>query len=80
MAKKLKLNLAGFRELRNHPKVIADLKDRADRVAAAAGDGFEARAGKGRNRGRASVRTDTAEARKKQSQSNVLQSALNAGR
>lgn len=34
---KVKLNNAGFRALRTDPKVVADLKRRADRVAAASG-------------------------------------------
>lgn len=34
---KVKLNLAGFRELRTDPKVVADLERRAQRVAAASG-------------------------------------------
>ena len=77
---RLKLNNKGFRELRNHPNVIADLERRANRIADAAGEGFEARAMEGRNRGRASVFTADFYGRRKQSKENVLQRALNAGR
>lgn len=77
---KIKLNLKGFRALRNDPAVVADLERRARAVASAAGPGFEASAQKGKNRARASVITGTLEARREQAKSNVLQRALNSGR
>lgn len=77
---KIKLNLKGFRALRNDPAVVADLERRARAVASAAGSGFEASAQKGKNRARASVITGTFEARREQAKTNVLQRALNSGR
>lgn len=80
MAKNIKLNLKGFRELRNDPAVVEDLERRARAIADAAGPGFEASAQKGKNRARASVITGNFEAMLAQSKSNVLQRALNSGR
>ena len=77
---KIKLNLKGFRALRNDPAVVADLERRARAVAAAAGAGFEASAQKGKNRARASVITGDFRSRREQAKSNVLQRALNSGR
>lgn len=37
MAPKIKWNLAGFRALRTDPKVVADLRARAERIADVAG-------------------------------------------
>ena len=62
---KAKLNTKGFRELRNDPKVIADLEARAKRIAEAAGPGFEASSQAAPNRGRASVVAGTLAARRK---------------
>ncbi|SMY01111.1 hypothetical protein BSP239C_03182 [Brevibacterium sp. 239c] len=80
MSRKLKLNNAGFRALRTDPAVKRDLMKRAQRVAEAAGDGFEAHESPSKNRARATVGARTAKARRKQSKDNVLQRALNAGR
>lgn len=80
MSRKLKLNNAGFRALRTDPAVKRDLMKRAQRVAEAAGDGFEAHESPGKNRARATVGARTAKARRNQSKDNVLQRALNAGR
>lgn len=58
MAKsRIKWRLAGFRELRLDPAVVADLGERAERIADASGAGYEASTFEGRNRGRASVIT-----------------------
>lgn len=80
MSKRIKLNNAGFRALRTSPGVKRDLMKRAQRVAEAAGDGFEAHESPSSNRARATVGTRTAKARRKQSKDNVLQRALSAGR
>lgn len=80
MSKRIKLNNSGFRALRTSPGVKRDLMKRAQRVAEAAGDGFEAHESPSSNRARATVGTRTVKARRKQSKDNVLQRALSAGR
>lgn len=67
-------------EILKSPAVLADVRARADRVAAAAGPGFEASSMVGRNRARASVRADTFSARVRNSRQNILIRALEAGR
>lgn len=67
-------------EILKSPAVLADVRARADRVATAAGPGFEASSMIGRNRARASVRADTFSARVRNSRQNILIRALEAGR
>ena len=67
-------------EILKSPAVLADVRARADRVAAAAGPGFEASSMIGRNRARASVKADTFSARVRNSRQNILLRALEAGR
>ena len=67
-------------EILKSPGVLADVRGRAERVAAAAGPGFEASSMVGRNRARASVRADTFSARVRNSRENILIRALEAGR
>lgn len=71
--------------LRNSPEIRAELDRRASKIADAAGDGFTRRQAqpgtKGRmRRARASVGANTIAARRRQSEENVLQRAINAGR
>lgn len=86
MAKpRIKLNNKGFAELRNSKEVRAELDRIANRVANAAGDGFEARPASpgtksNRSRARASVGTTNYASRRRQSRDGVLQRALDAGR
>lgn len=75
-----RLNLAGFRELRRNPEVVADLARRAGQVAAAAGPGFEARQAPGVNRARFVVVPTTPEAYKANTTSYAVLRALPAGR
>lgn len=78
---RVKWHIKNWRALRNSPEVRADLDQRASRIAAAAGDGFTRRQAKtGKNRARASVGASSYKGRKRQSEDNVLQQALNAGR
>lgn len=74
------LAAAAIGKLLESPAVKADLKRRADRIAAAAGPGFEASVVSGRNRARASVITATPEARLAEARDHVLLRALDAGR
>lgn len=80
MKARIKLKNKGFRELRKHPNVKADLMRRAQKVADAAGDGFEASESPGKNRARATVGTRSYSARRRQAKDNVLQRALSAGK
>ena len=79
MATRIKWNVKAFRELRLESGVIADLEDRAERVAAAAGDGYEASAMAGKNRGRASVVTGDYAAMRDNAKHQTLLRSLDAG-
>jgi hypothetical protein len=77
---KIKLNTKGFRELRTSPKVQADLQRRAERVARAAGPGFQVENPGTKNRARRTVTAGTADAGRASTDPTVLLRALNAGR
>lgn len=82
---RIKWHLKNWSALRNSAEVRGELDRRASKIAHAAGPGFTRRQAqpgtKGRNRrARASVGTTDYESRKRQSEDNVLQRALNAGR
>lgn len=76
----LKLNNNGFRELRTSAKVQAEIQRRAERVAAAAGDGFEVDNPGAKNRARRTVIPKSAKAGARSADPTVLLRALNAGR
>lgn len=78
----VKWRLAGFREARTSPKVLAELVKRAERIAAASGDGFEvdSQITGGRGRARASVRTATRAAVKKNAREQTLLRNLDRGK
>lgn len=88
---KFKMNRQGFRELRNSPGVVADLEDRAERVANSAemeytpsswetNEGFIPNVSEGRNRARGSVVTGNPHAARHAAAHNTLVRALEAGR
>ena len=77
---RLRLNSSGVREILKSEGVGSDLLARAERIAAAAGDGFVAESSVGATRARASVRTDTSEARLAESNDRALTRAIDAGR
>jgi hypothetical protein len=77
---KVKLNNAGVRALLTSPEVVADLKRRAEAIAAAAGPGMEVDEAIGPKRARVSVRTATFEAIIAESKDRDLTSAIDAGR
>lgn len=81
MTVKVALNHAAFRELMNSPEVRDDLKRRAEKVADAAGDGYEVLMNE-RRRGRAGVTVapGTSAARRVEARDHKLLSALDAGR
>ncbi len=81
MAKvRIELNKKAVREILRSPEVQADLKRRADAIAAAAGPGHETDLSVGRNRARASVVTATHEARRAEAVDRALTRAIDAGR
>ena len=77
---RLKFNYAGFDAIRKSPGVQADLKERAERIAAAAGEGHEVTTRVGAHRARANIVTATHEAREGEATDKTLSSALDAGR
>jgi hypothetical protein len=77
---RIKLNSAGIRQLLRSSEMEADLRRRAERIAATAGEGFEASSMVGPNRARASVITTTYEAMAAEAQERRLTRAIDAGR
>lgn len=80
MAVTVKLNRAGVQALLKDPRILADLRRRADAIARAAGEGHTVDAQIGRTRARAEVVTDTFEAKHAEATRRTLTSAIDAGR
>ncbi len=76
----VKLDDKGMEELLRSPPVLADLKRRADRIAAVCGFGYKAYAEQGRSRARASVVAATRGARRDNARKNTLIRNMSAGR
>lgn len=76
----IKLNTAGVRELLRSEEVRRDLEERAQRMAEAAGEGFEASSSIGTTRAHATVRTASFAARKAEATDRALTRAIDAGR
>ena len=79
MAVRIKWRLAGFREVRTSPEVMAELNRLAAGVAARAGEGYVAEPAAvtgGRGRGRAAVITATEDARRDQAENHTLEASL----
>lgn len=77
---KLEFNQAGFAALAKGGAVLADLTARGEAIAAAAGDGFEARPSIGATRARVVVITASREAMEAEATDKALTSAIGAGR
>ncbi len=78
---RVKINPRGARALLTSDAVAAHLDARAERIAAAAGEGFAVRQRPDRVRRYAvQVRTSDEEGRTRQAESNILTTALDAGR
>ena len=77
---KVKWRLAGFEEIRRLPKTKAELKSRADSIAAQAGEGYEALEGEGKTRSRASVVTTSMRAINDNRKNNTLLRSMDAGK
>lgn len=80
---KIEWKRGAFRELRTLPAAMAELEQRGNRIASAAGPGYEASSARttgGRGRGRVTVKTVTTSARRREARDHSLLKALNAGR
>lgn len=77
---RVEMNRDGVSQLLKSAEVMADLQARAERMAAAAGPGFEVDVRVGRTRARASVRTGTFEAVLAEATDRALTRAVDAGR
>lgn len=74
-----KLNRKGFQQLRKNAAAAAELERRAQKVAEAAGPGFEARVSPGKNRARVVVVPTTDEAKQANVDSYAVLRGLSAG-
>lgn len=74
------LNRKAIKALLRSDEVEAELRRRAERVAAAAGPGHRVDSGKGPSRARAAVITDTTAARRAEAKHRTLTRALNAAK
>lgn len=77
---RVQMKKIGSRELLRSDGVVADIAARAQRIADAAGPGFEAEARAGRERALGSVRPVTYEAAEAEARNRVLTRAVDAGR
>ena len=80
MATKIKFNSKAIGTLLKDPAVVADLERRAEAIADAAGEGYDAVSSEPHTRARAAVVTATLAARKDNAENNTLLRALQAGR
>lgn len=80
MSTRIKLNSKAVRDLLRSADMVADLDERARRIANAAGDGFKSEARAGRSRALASVWTAGREAREAEARNRALTRAIDAGR
>ena len=77
---KIEWRLKGFEEIRRLPGTKAELKSRADSIAAQAGEGYEALEGEGKTRSRASVVTTSMRAINDNRKNNTLLRSMDAGK
>lgn len=77
---RVKLKISGVRQTLKGQDVQSDLARRASRIAAAAGEGFEAVVKPHRYTARAFVQSTGVEGDKREAESKVLTRALDAGR
>lgn len=76
MSTKVKLNLAGFRELRKSPEMEAGLRDMARFIASGCGDGYFSDVYQAKTRAIASVYTGTSAAMKDNAKNNTILKAM----
>lgn len=77
---KVKLKIRGINALMTSAPVVSAVAQRAKRIAAAAGEGFEATVVPHKWTARAFVRPVTREAKEREAREKVLNRALDAGR
>lgn len=77
---RIELDHEAVGKLLKSPEMVAELRKRAERIAAAAGDGFEVETSVSRTRAHALVRTATFKARHAEARDRALTRALDAGR
>jgi hypothetical protein len=77
---RIEVNSAGIQAILKSSEVLDLLREKAQRIAAAAGDGMEVSAGLGAIRARASVTTATRAAKLAEATDRALTSAIDAGR
>lgn len=77
---KIKVNRSEVRRVMRSPEALLELTGRGQRVAVAAGPGFEVKPSVGRNRARVAVVAATSAARRAEAKHGVLSKALDAGR
>lgn len=80
MTIRIKWNHDGFRQLLQSDGVLNDLQQRAERIAAAAGEGFEVEVRVGATRAHARVYSATPDAMRAEETDHVLTRAIDAGR
>lgn len=74
------LHIAGFNKLRNDPGVVKMLRDKANAVASAAGEGHDVQVHVGGARARATVMTKSIGAKRREAKNRNLLRALDAAR
>lgn len=77
---RIELNRANIAAMLRSPEALAVVEAPAQRIAAAAGEGFEVDVRAGATRARASVRTATYEAMRAEAVDKILTAAIDAGR
>ena len=80
MKAEIKLNSKGIRQILKHDSTRKAAEKRAQAIAVAAGDGYEASSMVGKNRARASVITATTRARRDDAKRGTLLRSAGAGR
>lgn len=76
----IRVNRSGVREIMRSQAVAAELHERGEKIAAAAGEGMEVESHIGANRARTIVTTATFEARQAEAKDRRLTKALDAVR
>lgn len=76
----VRLKLRGINQIMTSQPVVSMVAQRAKRIAAAAGEGFEAQVVNHKWTARAFIRPVTREAKEREARSKVLNRALDAGR
>lgn len=76
---RIKYNFKAFEHIRRLPAIEQDINNRAEKIAAHAGNGYQASPYAGKTRHRASVITTTYKAKRDNAKNNTLIRSLHAG-